>query len=55
MVKQKDDNPKVQNLWNNLYESYSPDMFLAYSVRAMVSFLSINFWFEFLERRKIYY
>ena len=46
--------PKVQNLWNNLAESYSPKIFFVYSTRTVVKCPSINFCFEFLERSRIF-
>ena len=46
--------PKAQNLWNDLSESYSPNIFFAYSTRTAVRCPSINFCFEFLERSRIF-
>ena len=46
---------KVQNLCNDLNESYSPNIFLAYSARATFKCPNINFCFEFLERSTIFY
>ena len=46
--------PKVQNLWNDLNESYSVNMFHAYSTRTAVKCPGINFCFEFLERSRIF-
>ena len=39
---------KVQNLWNDLNDSYSPNIFLAHSIRIVGSCPSINFCFEFI-------
>ena len=52
MVKEKDDKPKAQILWNDLNESYSPNVFFTYATRRVVSCLRIYFCFEFLERRR---
>ena len=45
--------PKVQKLWNGVSKSISLNIFLTYSARKMVSCPSINFCFEFVERRRI--
>ena len=55
MVKQKMAKPKVQNLRNDLNESYSPSIFLEFSTRVTVKYPSINFCFEFLERSRVFY
>ena len=47
--------PKVQNLWNDLTESYSCNIFLAFSAITTVKCPSINFCFEFLERSRTFY
>ena len=47
--------PEVQNLRKDLNESYSPNIFLAYSTRTAVKCPGINFCFEFLERRKKFF
>ena len=44
--------PKVQNLWNDLNESYSLKIVLKYSERAVVRCPGINFCFDF---RRIFY
>ena len=46
--------PRVQNLWSNLNESYFSNIFLTHSARTAVGCLSINFCFEFLEKRRIF-
>ena len=46
--------PKVDNLQNNLNESYSLNIFVTYSARTGDSCPSINFCFEFLERCRIF-
>ena len=47
--------PKVQNLWNDLCESYSLSIFHTYSAIKMINCPSINFCFEFLESRRIFW
>ena len=43
--------PKVQNLWNDFNESYSPNIFLAYTA---VKCLRNTFCFELLERSRFF-
>ena len=46
--------PKVQNLWNDLNESYTFNIFLIYSPKTVVSCPIINLCFEFIERHLMF-